>query len=352
MSSKQKSSKKTAPVKKAPAPVKKAVPAKKAPAPVKKVAAAKKAPAPVKKVAAAKNAPAPVKKVAPAKKAPALSKKVAPVKKAPVPVKKIAPAKKAPALSKKVAPAKKASAPVKQAVPAKKASAPVKKVAPAKKSPVAVKQAVPAKKASAPVKNAPVKPETKITPVKKVVVKEISAPVENELAVDKTSVMMDFPAVLLGGGKKITKVPFFTEVDEQEDRVNKKKVSSELKGVEKPTLPMRRKASLLEESPEELYERVVQELEDENQSLYKEASSQLCTKCCINFVSPEYRVDKDLGYCEDCAEILGLGHTKEARKLDYQMGLLGGDSLDEDQDDLEEKAPTPEDLEDEDLEIE
>lgn len=313
MSSKQKSSKK-------------AVPAKKAPAPVKKVAPAKKAPAPVKKAAPAKKAPVPVKKAAPVKKAPAPVKKVAPAKKAPVPVKKVAPAKKAPA--------------------------PVKKVAPAKKAPVPVKKAAPAKNSPAPVKEIPVTPETKMTPAKKVAIKEMPAPVEKEPAVDKISVMMDFPAVLLGGGKKLTKVPFFIEVDEQEDRVNKKKVSSELKGVEKPTLPMRRKASLLEESPEELYERVVQELEDENQSLYKEASSQLCTKCCINFVSPEYRVDKDLGYCEDCAEILGLGHTKEARKLDYQMGLLGGDSLDEDQDDLEEKAPTPEDLEDEDLEIE
>ena len=339
MSSKQKSSKK-------------AVPAKKAPAPVKKVAPAKKAPAPVKKVAPAKKAPVPVKKVAPAKKAPAPVKKVAPAKKAPVPVKKVAPAKKAPAPVKKVAPVKKAPAPVKKAAPAKKAPVPVKKVAPAKKAPVLSKKVAPAKNSTAPVKEIPVKLETKMTPAKKVAIKGIPAPVEKEPAVDKISVMMDFPAVLLGGGKKLTKVPFFIEVDEQEDRVNKKKVSSELKGVEKPTLPMRRKASLLEESPEELYERVVQELEDENQSLYKEASSQLCTKCCINFVSPEYRVDKDLGYCEDCAEILGLGHTKEARKLDYQMGLLGGDSLDEDQDDLEEKAPTPEDLEDEDLEIE
>jgi len=339
MSSKQKSSKKAVPAKKAPAPVKKVAPAKKAPVPVKKVAPAKKAPAPVKKVAPAKKAPVPVKKVAPAKKAPAPVKKVAPAKKAPVPVKKAAPAKKAPV-------------PVKKAAPAKKAPVPVKKVAPAKKAPALSKKVAPAKNSPAPVKEIPVTPETKMTPAKKVAIKENTTPVEKEPAVDKISVMMDFPAVLLGGGKKLTKVPFFIEVDEQEDRVNKKKVSSELKGVEKPTLPMRRKASLLEESPEELYERVVQELEDENQSLYKEASSQLCTKCCINFVSPEYRVDKDLGYCEDCAEILGLGHTKEARKLDYQMGLLGGDSLDEDQDDLEEKAPTPEDLEDEDLEIE
>jgi hypothetical protein len=195
---------------------------------------------------------------------------------------------------------------------------------------------------------------------KTVLSEKIKAPVKKDASVPVTPVadekesVLEQPSVLLSGGKKLTKVSFFVEVDEQEDRVNKKKVSSELKGVEKPTLPMRRKASLVEESPEELYERVVQELEEENQSLYREAATQLCTKCCVNFVSPEYRVDKDLGYCEECAEILGLGHTKEARKLDYQMGLMGADSLDEDDsdDELDGKAPSPEELEDEDLDIE
>ena len=73
-----------------------------------------------------------------------------------------------------------------------------------------------------------------------------------------------------------------------------------MKGLEKPTAAMRRKASLAEETPEELYQRVIQELEEKNQSFYREAT-QVCTKCCVNIVSPEFRVDKDLGYCEDCA---------------------------------------------------
>ncbi len=159
-------------------------------------------------------------------------------------------------------------------------------------------------------------------------------------------------AKLLPAGKKPSKVVLFFEIDEQEDRLNKKKVSAEMKGLEKPTAAMRRKASLAEETPEELYQRVIQELEEKNQSFYREAATQVCTKCCVNIVSPEFRVDKDLGYCEDCAMLLGLGFTKEARKVDYQMGLMGGDSLDEDRDeDIDEKAPSIEELEDEDFDI-
>ena len=160
-------------------------------------------------------------------------------------------------------------------------------------------------------------------------------------------------AKLLVSGKKPSKVAFFLEIDEQEDRLNKKKVSAEMKGLEKPTAAMRRKASLAEETPEELYQRVIQELEEKNQSFYREAATQVCTKCCVNIVSPEFRVDKDLGYCEECALLLGLGFTKEARKVDYQMGLMGGDSLDEDQeDDIKEKAPSIDELEDEDFDLE
>src|SRR5574344_105830 len=111
------------------------------------------------------------------------------------------------------------------------------------------------------------------------------------------------------------------------------------------------KPSLAEETPEELYNRVIQELEEENQNLYKESENQLCTKCGIRPVVAEYRVDKDLGYCEECAKMLGLGHTKEARRLDYQMNLMGGDSLSEGDDELADAAPTAEDLADPDLDI-
>jgi RNA polymerase primary sigma factor len=116
---------KSAPIKKAAAPVaKKAVPAKKATAPVAKKAAPPAKSAPIKKAAApvakkavpAKKATAPVaKKAAPPAKSAPIKKAAAPVaKKAAAPVaKKAVPAKKA------TAPANKATAPAKKAVPAK-----------------------------------------------------------------------------------------------------------------------------------------------------------------------------------------------------------------------------------------
>ena len=115
---------------------------------------------------------------------------------------------------------------------------------------------------------------------------------------------------------------------------------------------MRHRASLVDETPEELYARVIAELQEENIRFTQECSRQLCTKCCRNPVSPEYRVDKDLGYCEECAEILGLGRSKEARHLSYQAKLLGADSLDEarDDDDFGE-APSQEEIDEADKDL-
>lgn len=93
-------------------------------------------------------------------------------------------------------------------------------------------------------------------------------------------------SVLLKSGAKMAKVVFFSDDDEQEERSSKKKVSDV---EEKPTASMRHRASLAEETPEELYARVIQELQEENLRFTKECSNQLCTKCCRNLVSPEYR---------------------------------------------------------------
>ena len=143
-------------------------------------------------------------------------------------------------------------------------------------------------------------------------------------------------AVLLEGGKRLSKTIMFYEIDEHEDGANKKKVSSELKNLEKkPTMAIRRKASLAEETQEELTERILKELEEQNLAFTREAATQICTRCNKNLVSPEFWVDKHLGYCEECAAILKLGQSKEARKVDYQMGLLGQDSLDEEDEDNE-----------------
>lgn len=337
------SSKKVSPAKK-PAkavPSKKAAPAKKAPAKAAaKTAPAKKAPA----KSAAKSAPA---KKAAAKPAPA---KKAPAKKAPA---KVAPAKKAPA-KKVVAPAKKAAAPVKKSaavkaspakkVPAKKPSVPAKKAAPAKKAPVkAAAKTAPAKKAPAK-KSAPVKAvPAKVTPVKKAAAKVApakAATVEEPVVDNKDKagkkapkVLPPFSILLEGSNYRLAKSIMFYEVDEHEDGANKKKVSSELKQLEKkPTSSIRRKASLAEETQEELTERILKELEEQNLAFTREAATQICTRCNKNLVSPEFWVDKHLGYCEECAAILKLGQSKEARKVEYQLGAMNGDSLDEAED--------------------
>lgn len=157
----------------------------------------------------------------------------------------------------------------------------------------------------------------------------------------KTAMEYDY-AVLLEGVKKLSKSIMFVEVDEQDDRSNKKKMSSEMKTLDmKPTASIRRKSSLAEETQEELTERILKELEEQNLAFEREAATQMCTRCNRNLVSPEFWVDKHLGYCDECAMILKLGQSKEARKVEYQLGGMG-DSLDEEDDEI--LGPDAEDL--------
>ena len=174
----------------------------------------------------------------------------------------------------------------------------------------------------------------------KVVEKAAEKPAEKVEVVEKSeskksTVKSDYPyAVLLEGGKKPCKFIMFVEIDEQEERANKKKVTSEMKNLEKkPTSAIRHKISLAEETQEELTERILKELEEQNAAFTREAATQICTRCNKNLVSPEFWVDKHLGFCEECAAILHLGQSKEARKVEYQLGAMGGDSLDEVEDD-------------------
>ena len=321
-------------------------------APAKASASEKKStkPAAAAKKPAAKAAPAPTKKTAPAKapaKPVAAAKKPA-AKAEPAPVKKAAPEKVAPAKS--TAAAKKPVA--KKEEPAKKETAKVVKAAetPAKKHVETVKKVEPAVEAKAVAKKAPEKEvEKKVAkePVKEVekvqekepekVVEKATEKVEvvEKVEAKKAFVKSDYPyAVLLEGGKKPCKFIMFVEIDEQEERANKKKVTSEMKNLEKkPTSAIRHKISLAEETQEELTERILKELEEQNAAFTREAATQICTRCNKNLVSPEFWVDKHLGYCEECAAILHLGQSKEARKVEYQLGAMGGDSLDEVEDD-------------------
>jgi len=310
-----KSAAKAAPSKKAPAPAKKAAPSKKAPAPAKKAAPSKKAPAPAKKATPSKKAPAPAKKAAPSKKAPAPAKAV--------PEKKAATKAKAPAKTATKAPAKPAAKPV--SAPKAKASAKTEPKAEPKKD-VKV-SAGKAKKAPAAAK-AVETVEVKAAPVEPVI--------EDKSVESKKKNAPDYAyAVLLQGVKRLSKTIMFVKVDESEDRANKKKMSSDVKNLDmKPTSAFRHKASLAEETQEELTERILKELEEQNKMFEREVATQMCTRCNRNLVSPEFWVDKHLGFCEECAAILKLGQSKEARKVEYQLGAMDGDSLDEEDDDI------------------
>ena len=321
---------------------------KKAPAKAAAKSAAKPAAKAAAKAPAKKPAEKPAKKVAPAAKkpAPAPAKK-APAKAKPAPkaeskksVTKDAPktstAKKAPA-AKSVATEKKVSKSSAKPVAAKT----VEKVATKPKTAEKVEKAAPAAKKSAPAPvKAPVKEEKKVAPVETPKVKEESAAVASVAADDKGEVKKknapDYAyAVLLQGVKRLSKTIMFVKVDESEDRSNKKKMSSDVKNLDmKPTSPIRHKASLAEETQEELTERILKELEEQNRLFEREAATQMCTRCNRNLVSPEFWVDKHLGFCEECAAILKLGQSKEARKVEYQLGAMDGDSLDEEDDDI------------------
>ncbi|MCL4103085.1 MULTISPECIES: hypothetical protein [unclassified Fibrobacter] len=250
----------------------------------------------------------------------------------------------------KAAPAKaKAAAKAAESAPAKASKASAKETkaskAAAKETPKAeekVAEKAPAKTAKAAVKEAPKAEEKAHAKTAKVEVKEEKVEVKVEpKAESKVDSKYDY-AVLLEGVKKLSKSVMFVEIDEQEDRSNKKKMSSEMKSLEmKPTAAIRHKASLAEETQEELTERILKELEEQNLAFEREAASQMCTRCNRNLVSPEFWVDKHLGYCEECAFILKLGQSKEARKVEYQLGGMG-DSLDEEDEDI--MGPDADDL--------
>jgi hypothetical protein len=378
---------------------KKAVSAKKA-APV-----AKKAPAKVVAKQAPKKAspkaPAKAQKVQPKKVAKPVSPKK-PAKKVEAP-KKAVQAKSAP--SKKVvkkAPAKvvakqtpkksttKVTPKVVKVTPAK--PAPVKKATPVKKTPAKVVAKQTPKKSESEKQNKTPKTPVKMGAEKEVKTKDVLKKSEpekkndkkatvknkskkqeiekNETVVDTLDVVQDakpkaeskkgkskaepvveeqkeelYP-ILLRGGVKLAKSVFFEESSEAEEKSkNTKKVGRDLKNVEKPTSALRHKASLAEETPEELHERVLRELEEENRAFYQEIANQICTRCCINIVSPEFRVDKDMGYCEECASILKLGMSKEARQTEYNINFAKGD---DDQDEDFGDGPDADDLQDSD----
>lgn len=266
---------------------------KAAPKPKAKPAAKTPVPAKAGKAAAGAKHAAP-KKAAPAKKA--APKKVAPKKAAAKPATK--PAAKAATKAAVKAAAKPAAKPVAKPAPkavAKPAAKP-EKVAPAAKVEKAAKPEKPAPEAKA----AKVKGDAKSKETAK-------APAPTDA----------FPA--LDANVKRPAKPFFLEVKPGVERVIKRGDKSAVSQV--IDLQARRKGPAAEETSDELAERIERELQ--SQSFLKRAPMrpQMCTKCGINAVTPRFTIDRELGYCESCAEILHLGETKEARRMEFNLSV-------------------------------
>jgi len=291
----------------------------------------------------------PIKKTVakPAKaKAKPVTKKVKTVAKNPV-AKATKPVKKPAA--KPVKSTAKSAKPLKAAKPAKplKAAKPAK-AAPVKKAPVIPAKAGNAPKAKAAPKEVPVKvvkaPVVKETPAPIVKAPKVKAPGKESKKAESAKAAAAAPAdafPALDPAIKRPAKPFFLEVKPGVERVIKRGDKSAASPV--LDIQARRKGPAAEESSEELAERIERELQSQSFLKRNRMRPQLCTKCGINAVSPRFTIDRELGYCDGCAEILHLGETKEARRMEFNLALKKEEGA-EDAD--EPEGPSPEEVED------
>jgi len=119
-------------------------------------------------------------------------------------------------------------------------------------------------------------------------------------------------------GAKFVKIPFFFDIEEE---AGKRKYIVQQKLPEKPTACSRPKISSNLDS-KNLVEFLSQQLEYENKTYFEGCEGQICVKCNSNNVDAKFYVDKSLGYCTECAMLLGLGQSKEGVFSDAQMELM------------------------------
>ena len=291
--------------------------------------------------AARPNQPAPAKAAASKKAAPAKPAKAVAKPAAKAAVKKPAPKKPAAKAAPKAAPKSAAAATAKKTAPAKpaKAAAVVKKSVPAAKAPAKdTKETKPAATKVSP-------KETKASAASGKETKEAKAAKGTAPAAPVDA----FPA--LDPNVKRPAKPFFIEVKPGVERVIKRGDKSAAS--QAIDLQARRKGPATEETSEELAERIERELQ--SQSFLKRSSMrpQMCTKCGINAVTPRFTIDRELGYCEGCAEILRLGETKEARRMEFNLAAkkdekdeIAAPGPDEIPAEDGDEEPVPEDIED------
>ncbi|MDR2555516.1 MAG: hypothetical protein LBC64_08835 [Fibromonadaceae bacterium] len=192
----------------------------------------------------------------------------------------------------------------------KRAAKPVAKAAKPAAKAAKPKAAKPATKAAKPIKSKAAKPaakavEASISPKKEKKSKKIEAPALPE-------------SLLMISGAKFVKVPFFFDVEEE---AGKRKYVVQQKLPDKPTACSRPKISSNLDS-KNLVEFLSQQLEYENKTYFEGCEGQICVKCNTNNVDAKYYVDKSLGYCTECAMLLGLGQSKEGVFSDAQMELM------------------------------
>lgn len=193
-----------------------------------------------------------------------------------------------------------------------------------------MKKAAPKKKEE--VKKSVVKKASPVKSTKKAAVKnDVKKIAENKATENKTSVKEEKKEVktakaktppvesaLLISGAKFLKSAFFSII-EKEDGFGKH--FSQQKNTDKPTASSRPKMTGAADS-KNLVELLSQQLEYENKTFFEGCEGQICVKCNVNNVDPKYYVDKSLGYCAECAALLGLGQSKEGVFSDAQMELM------------------------------
>jgi len=227
-------------------------------------------------------------------------------------------------------PAKKPVVKKKPAVARKKSSVPAAKKTVEKKKPTPAKKLVPAKKLPAPVKvqnKKPVavsKPAIKVSaatgktkPVPPVSAKTKSLAAGNPAAAPKAASLKKgaIPALVSDPSIKRPSRPIFVEVKPGSERVIKRGDKT-LAAAVSLDIQSRRKGVSSEETPEELVIRIERELEHQFFFKRNAVKPQMCTKCGINSVAVRFTLDKELGYCDDCAKILRLGESKESRRME------------------------------------
>jgi len=194
------------------------------------------------------------------------------------------------------------------------------------------KKAKPEAKAKPAAKAKPIKPKaktakpvaTKTAKPAKIAKPSVSVPPPPKKEKEKKQKKIDTisPAVpeslLMIPEAKVVKIPFFFDIEED---ASKRKYVVQQKLQEKPTACSRPKISSALDS-KNLVEFLSQQLEYENRTYFEGCEGQICVKCNTNNVDAKFYVDKSLGYCTECATLLGLGQSKEGVFSDAQMELM------------------------------